>query len=107
MAGVQKSTTDKTKESRERMAKSAKNGPLMSGASTSARPMLEEDKSVKLQEQAIKIFRGKQLAAQLEAARNAGNQGLNVNSQGSLTDSQASVSEDSVVGVLRICNSFH
>ena len=72
-----------------------KKAPSTSGASTSGRLMLDQIKSVKLQEQALKIA---ELEKQLAATKNQGSSG-----DSSLTASQASVFEDSASQLMKNC----
>ncbi len=85
MANTRKSTAEKTKESRERMASnSGKKAQPPPGRP--ARPLTDDEKTVKLQEQELKIA-----ALEMKLAGSQKKQGCIGDSQGSLTDSQASV----------------
>ena len=90
------STVEKNKQSKEKMGNPKKKVPTpsKSGQSAAAKPLSDEEKTEKLQRQAIQIaFLEKQLNRQL-----TGTTGIQVsyqNSQASFPDSQASLSEDS------------
>ena len=91
-----KSTVEQTKQSKERVGNPKKKAPTpsKSGQSSTAMPLSEEDKAIKLQEQALKIaFLEKELAKRFKSATE--NQVSSENYQAYLPGSQASLSDDS------------
>ena len=89
MATTRRQSTEKNKQSKEKMGNPKKKVPTpsKSGQSAAAKPLSDEEKTEKLQRQAIQIaFLEKQLNKQLK-----GTTGIQVSYQ----NSQASLSDDS------------